>query len=437
MDLTTIAGEVLAFIASERVELTDDIHQAEAVIRDQVLRIGAAALERHLSGRRLGYEGSGRPCPSCGGVQRFVSHRPRTLATLLGQVTIRRAYYHCPPRLGGCGASAVPYDARVGLGRCYETAGLAERAVSLAADEPHRRAAAKLAETTGQRLCASTVRALAVRVGSEAAREEGRQAGRMATWDAPSPEDPADLPAVVYAAADGTMGHRLDGWHEMKAACVYWDDAGGRRHARYVARWERAPQFVPFVWALAGRWGWERAGVRALQGDGAAWVWDDVGAVLGTDDHGEVVHGVDWWHALQQVWAAGRALHGDGPAAGEWVKPREALLWDGKWRDLRDDVRREYAHCRSPPRREALASLATYLSNQGEAGRLDYARFREMGLNVGDGPVESACKHVVGLRLKRGGMRWSEEGSQAVVSLRCARLNGDWKGLWDRKPLLN
>ena len=86
-------------------------------------------VERQLGGGELA-------CPSCGGVQRFVSHRPRTLATLLGPVTIRRAYYHCPPRLGGCGASAVPYDARVGLGRCYETAGLAERAVSLAADEP-------------------------------------------------------------------------------------------------------------------------------------------------------------------------------------------------------------------------------------------------------------------------------------------------------------
>ena len=100
-------------------------------------------------------------------------------------------------------------------------------------------------------------------------------------------------------------------------------------------------------------------------------------------------------------------------------------------------VRRDRARCRSPARRAALASLATYLTNQGAAGRLDYARFRAMGLNVGDGPVESACKHVVGLRLKRGGMRWSRPGSQAIVSLRCARLNEEWQALWDRHPLLN
>ena len=117
--------------------------------------------------------------------------------------------------------------------------------------------------------------------------------------------------------------------------CVYWDDEQDKRHARYVARWEWAPQFVPFVWALSCRCGWDQARPRALQGDGAAWVCDDVGAVLGTDDHGDVVHEVDWWHALQHVWAAGRALHGEG-AAEPWVQTRETLLWEGRWRELRD-----------------------------------------------------------------------------------------------------
>src|SRR4051794_9722727 len=64
-------------------------------------------------------------------------------------------------------------------------------------------------------------------------------------------------------------------------------------------------------------------------------------------------------------------------------------------------------------------------------------RFGDRGRDGGDEPVESACEHVVGLRLKRGGMRWPEPGSQAVVSLRCARLNGDRKAMWERQPLLN
>ena len=66
---------------------------------------------------------------------------------------------------------------------------------------------------------------------------------------------------------------------------------------------------------------------------------------------------------------------------------------------------------------------------------VDYARLRAMGLEIGSGRVESACKHVVAARLKRGGMRWSRAGSQAVLSLRTTWLNGQWQPLRARHRL--
>jgi len=102
MDLTTIAQEVLSFLASEGVDLSEDLEQAEQVLRENLMRIGAEALRVHLGSRRLGYEGSARPC-SCGDWQRFLGHRPRVVATLLGSVAIRRAYYRC----GACGRSGA------------------------------------------------------------------------------------------------------------------------------------------------------------------------------------------------------------------------------------------------------------------------------------------------------------------------------------------
>src|SRR5436305_13415326 len=84
MDWNEVAREVLGLIAASGVAVSEDVHQAEQVIWEQVLRVGARALEMHLEGRRLGYEGSSRACPSCGRNQRFVEHRPRTLATRLG-----------------------------------------------------------------------------------------------------------------------------------------------------------------------------------------------------------------------------------------------------------------------------------------------------------------------------------------------------------------
>jgi hypothetical protein len=78
----------------------------------------------------------------------------------------------------------------------------------------------------------------------------------------------------------------------------------------------------------------------------------------------------------------------------------------------------ERAQARSPTKRKALSELIAYLGHQDD--RLAYDRFRERGLDIGSGPVEAACKHVVGMRMKCSGMQWSRRGSQATLSLRVA-----------------
>ena len=44
---------------------------------------------------------------------------------------------------------------------------------------------------------------------------------------------------------------------------------------------------------------------------------------------------------------------------------------------------------------------------------------------IGSGPVEAACKSVVGSRLKGTGMRWSAAGADAVLAIRTALLGGE------------
>ena len=48
---------------------------------------------------------------------------------------------------------------------------------------------------------------------------------------------------------------------------------------------------------------------------------------------------------------------------------------------------------------------------------------------IGSGPVEAACKQVVGQRMEGSGMRWGEAGADAVCHLR-ALLRSE-KGQWD------
>ena len=138
---------------------------------------------------------------------------------------------------------------------------------------------------------------------------------------------------------------------------------------------------------------------------------------------------------MEHVWACGKALSGEGTAATEaWVKERETMLWEGRWRQLVQSLRDERKGARSPPKRRALEELETYLANQGD--RLAYDRFRAAGYDIGSGRVESACKHVVATRMKRSGMIWSDDGAQDILSLRAVRLNGWWDQFWATKPLL-
>jgi hypothetical protein len=61
--------------------------------------------------------------------------------------------------------------------------------------------------------------------------------------------------------------------------------------------------------------------------------------------------------------------------------------------------------------------------------RMRYPEYRAAGMMIGSGPVEAACKVVVGARLKRAGMRWSEPGADAVLAARTAVLASDYEAL--------
>ena len=94
---------------------------------------------------------------------------------------------------------------------------------------------------------------------------------------------------------------------------------------------------------------------------------------------------------------------------------------------------------RGPGRRRALAAAQPPNPGRGQrsprlargyfqanAARIDYPRFRALGLPIGSGAVESLAKHLVQRRMKRAGMRWSEpgEGPSAPPAHRAANLAG-------------
>ena len=63
---------------------------------------------------------------------------------------------------------------------------------------------------------------------------------------------------------------------------------------------------------------------------------------------------------------------------------------------------------------------------ENNADRMRYGLFRAVGLFIGSGVMEAACKTIVGKRLKNAGMHWSKKNANGVIALRCAICSGEF-----------
>lgn len=125
---------------------------------------------------------------------------------------------------------------------------------------------------------------------------------------------------------------------------------------------------------------------------------------------------LDFYHAAEHLSAALGAAYGEGSvkARANFEKQRLILLEDP---DGVEKVIRSVASLRkSHPRSQKIEQVLGYLRDNRH--RMRYADYRERGIPIGSGVVESACKTLVTQRMKNSGMRWSDEGGQAILTSR-------------------
>jgi len=284
-------------------------------------------------------------------------------------------------------------------------------------------------------------------VGTALAERQRSAAATVAqTQEAAEPVDTA--PELLVAEVDGVQVRFQDGWHEAKvgeiAGCQVGNglpdtDPAARPPVlvapSYVAARAPVGEFGPLFLAEAARRGvlevvdWTQPPTTDVRlrlvgpaeahlrpvvvlGDGAHWIWELAAEHFGA----QRIDIVDYWHATEHVWAVARALFGDDPdAAGVWAEAWCIDLLEhgsGPW----------LAALRSAEPPDAAAAEVLRVERgyfTTNTARMDYPAFRARGLPIGSGAVESAAKHVVQVRMKRSGMRWSDAGGEALLAL-CA-----------------
>lgn len=125
---------------------------------------------------------------------------------------------------------------------------------------------------------------------------------------------------------------------------------------------------------------------------------------------------LDFYHAAEHLSAAFGAAYGEGSiqARNKFDVYRRVLLEDPKGVHKAISAL-THLHGRFP-KRAKIESVLKYLRTHRHMMR--YAEYQEAGLPIGSGVVEAACKTLVTQRMKNSGMRWGNDGGQAILNLR-------------------
>jgi len=259
-----------------------------------MLKLGCGVLGELLSADR-GHRGPAVPCGN-GHEAVFVSYRDKVLDTVLGPVTLNRAWYHCTT----CKHGLAPRDTELGVAGTSLSPGLTAMDDKAAAAGPFAGAASMLEDLAGVRLTVKrTERAAEASGAAHAAQVRDRSALIAGRKLVPMP--PRPVPDMLYGVIDGTGvpmtaresagrdGKGEDGrarTREVKLAVFFTQhtlDTDGypvrdRASSSYIATFEPASVFADLVQAEGIRRGAERVRQLTIIGDGAAWIcYPDVG----------------------------------------------------------------------------------------------------------------------------------------------------------------
>jgi hypothetical protein len=377
-------------------------------------------------------------CPHCGGAAEFHSHRPQAPVSLVGAVRYRRAYYLCRR----CGQGLFPFDRQAGLTARNLTPAL-ERIATLAGAvaDSFEKGADLLEEMAGVRLGESTVERTTEDAGQRLAQAvaAGATFGPKVDW--PWRKD-YDGKRCAYVELDAT-GVRQQGAKagpaEGRMAYVgmvcnpgpEWpwpDERPQPMRARYLSGLYPLEEFAPLLRAPAGAVGMDRAERWIGLSDGGNGLEDR----LRENFPRVAVIILDFFHPAEKLTGLARRLHPQDEDQAQEQARRWCHLLKDEGGAVLAAVLSEGDWPGQPGLREAADDLIAY--RERNAHRMEYPEYLARGWCIGSGAVESACKTVVGQRLKLAGMRWGEEGSHAVCHLRALYRSekGQWEAFWRR-----
>jgi hypothetical protein len=408
-----------------------------------VMGLGRAMEQMFFDGLGTGYVG---PTIEIDGVRyRFKGYRSREVHGLFGKITLKRAYY-----VGGRGQTYCPLDRQLRLEG--HTPGLQYFLALFTGQNVYQKALdqfQRIFRPEGKdRISMRKALDMDYELGEGLQGLRQKEIERVFEGEEPV-EKQAPIAGMMAISIDATkvrqkLGEKLTkggkkryeiGFKDAKVAAVssvLWDKQRGEAScvdSSYVCAVEEADEFFKRIWVEMQRRGVDPESQRLLfLGDGAAWIWNRT-KDLGNKRSIEIL---DFYHACEYLSDLCKVLYGEQTQEywrhfKGWTKMfyrSQAAAVIEALKEIQKNTRDE----------QTLKPLLLAIDHfQNNLPRMDYRLYRRLKLPIGSGTVESACKNVIGGRMKGGGMTWSDYGADGMLQIRSSqesdRFESDFRQL--------
>jgi len=367
---------------------------------------------------------------------------PQNAWTLFGQIRLRRSGYR--PSDKSAEPTLFPLAMALGLVQGASPA-LAERAAGLMGDTgmTQQTVLRRLQEDHGVGWGVKKLRQVTAAVSAAMAEERQEvQTAKLLELLQQATDSKGSHKPLLSVGRDGiTMGIRCrkGSVHEV-ATCgtvTVLDRRGRRLGTVYLAQVPEfgqqtmSQQLTQLLAEVLQRWQGPlpRLCYVTDSGDNETSYYDKVLAKMKHPRTGEKLEWqrvADYYHVSERVWKMGELLFGKGPQATAWVRKMQKWL-------LKPSGANRVLHSAAAlkqqlglGKRKVADFDKAYRYLRDRMCYMDYASYRRLGIPLGSGVTEAACKTVYTQRLKLSGMRWQKAGAQCILQLRVLRLSEVW-----------
>ena len=234
----------------------------------------------------------------------------------------------------------------------------------------------------------------------------------------------------LYIQADGAaVNTRIEDengstWKENKLGIFFSESDMYKRkdksniinHKEYVSYIGNVDTFRILVFAKAVEleyWKYENI---VFISDGATWLRNMINELFP-----EAIQILDKFHLIENIYDYAKYIFNEDMKKVENFKNKILGYCYSNEYNLIVKELNKYKNMNLP---KTICNLPIYLENNKD--KINYALYEHNGWFVGSGAIESSNKTVVQLRLKQAGMRWSIDGANHLITLRCMYESNNW-----------